>query len=145
MHYIKSVDSTELQSLFLNTWLVWIMIISIWSMLILAFSVTAEVSFKTWSSNLLLSLKTWQFIFKINTSDTSAVKQTQLAENHESNIENEVTSQVPAERERRFFVSFFRKVMIGNRPLSWTSATTARTWTRTARKSDWGVNFMNKF
>ena len=76
-------------------------------MVILAFSVTAEVSFKTWSSNLLLSLKTWQFIFKINISDTSAVKQTQLAENHESNIENEVTSQVPAERERRFFVSFY--------------------------------------
>ena len=46
MLYIKSIDSTELQSSFLNTWLVWIMIISIWSMVILAFSVTAEVSLR---------------------------------------------------------------------------------------------------
>ena len=91
--------------------------------------------FKTRSLNL-LPIKSEKMInkliFKINTSDISAVKQTQLAENHESNIENEVTSQVPAERERRFFnffkkkMVFIHKKMIECRPSSLTSVTTAR-------------------
>ena len=81
------------------------MIISIWSLVILALSATAEVIVGTIQPLIYYNMIIFdEFIFKVNTGtpDTKslAVKD---ALNHENDVAK--VDRSPAERERRFFVS----------------------------------------